>query len=367
MNFIFPRTRRDIVFSANNQTRVFVTSPRFLPGVPATLGFIKNGDDLNGNPLIQPYPSLSWHQNPKSCNQNRLISVYRIQIDECGRLWVLDDGRFIDEIVCKPQILAFDLKTDTLLMRFEFPEALYEPRSILVTPIVETSGGNCENTFVYMADCQAYSLIVLDAKKGEFWRIIDKTFYPYPNWGTYDILGTKFELMDGILGMALSPKNDLDKRKLFYHALSSTTENWVYTKDLKNKTRFENDPSSSPGIFHVLKGFRSSQSAGEAIDKNGVAFFGLAHETSVNCWDTRSGFYGGRNIGVVERNTTTLQFPSGVKVITGPSGGEDLWVVTMSLQKVFTGTLDLSDENFRILRGAVGDLVKKCRCSHRKG
>lgn len=60
-------------------------------------------------------------------------------------------------------------------------------------------------------------------------------------------------------------------------------------------------------------GTRPSQSAAEAIDQNGVAFFGLAAETSINCWNTANE-YGGKFIDTVEQNTKTLQFTSGMKV-----------------------------------------------------
>jgi len=33
------------------------------------------------------------------------------QIDECGRLWVLDTGKIGSDIICQPQLLAFDLNT----------------------------------------------------------------------------------------------------------------------------------------------------------------------------------------------------------------------------------------------------------------
>lgn len=80
---------------------------------------------------------------------------------------------------------------DKLLHRFEIPKHLYEERSILVTPIVDVVDpeGHCENTFVYVADCQAYSIIVHDVKKNTAWKATDKTMYPYPNFGTFDIQG----------------------------------------------------------------------------------------------------------------------------------------------------------------------------------
>lgn len=65
--------------------------------------------------------------------------------------------------------------------------------------------------------------------------------------------------------------------------------------------------------LQAYKGQRQSQSAAEAIDRDGIAFFGQMSETTINCWNTATE-YGPANIDVVEYNPKTLQFASGVKV-----------------------------------------------------
>ena len=80
-----------------------------------------------------------------------------------------------------------------LIHRYEIPEDLIEVnRSILVTPVVDVrdAHGKCKDTFVYVADCQAYSIIVYDVQRNEAWKATHKSMYPYPNYGTYSILGT---------------------------------------------------------------------------------------------------------------------------------------------------------------------------------
>lgn len=68
---------------------------------------------------------------------------------------------------------------------------------------------------------------------------------------TCPFIGDHFDLMDGVLGMALSPYRFGEDRKLFYHAMSSDKENFVYTSNLKNQSLFEHDPSAHPELFHV--------------------------------------------------------------------------------------------------------------------
>ena len=60
---------------------------------------------------------------------------------------------------------------------------------------------------------------------------------------------------------------------------------------------------------------RSSQSAAEAMDRDGVLFFGLISDLAIACWNSKHyPQYGKKNIETIVRNSETLQFPSGLKV-----------------------------------------------------
>ncbi|XP_025829216.1 uncharacterized protein LOC108733632 [Agrilus planipennis] len=335
--------------------------PRMQSGHPATIGTVTDKTTADGNPIVKPYPSWDWHKNLKDCPPDRIVSVFRMMVDECGRLWLLDTGSRSNGTICPPQILAFDLKTDTLLYRYEIPSSQYEYRSNFVTPVVDVRDKQCKDTMVYVADNRGYSIIVYNPSLGVSWRVGDKTMYPYPSSGTYEIQGTSFELMDGILGMAISPYKPGKDRILYYRALSSVTENFVYTSHLRNRTRFENNPQSSPEIFHTYKRTRPSQSAAEAIDKDGISYFGLAHEITLNCWNTATE-YGFQNIDTLSYNPTTLQFISGIKVINNPLGFQELWFVSDRFQKFYTGTLSLNETNFRIQTTRVDDVLRGSKC-----
>ncbi|XP_050511655.1 protein yellow-like isoform X1 [Diabrotica virgifera virgifera] len=340
--------------------KIFVTVPRFQLGVPATLGTL-SAKTFNGNPVLKPYPNWNWHRNPERCNRDRIISVYRVQVDECGRLWVLDTGILLQTIICPPQILVFDLQTDTLIHRYEIPSNQYESRSILVTPVIEIldSYNYCQNTFAYFADCQTYSIVVYDLKNYRSWRVTDKTMYPYPDYGTYNVQGDSFELMDGILGMSLSPYSDGGQRKLFYHGMSSPTENWIYTAHLRNESLSR---IPQPQLFHTFSGKRRTQAVAEAIDSNGIMYFGLVGEVKVACFNTRVGDYGGQGSGTVADNPVTLQFPTGVKVVKSEHGDDELWILTSRFQKVITDTLNPNEINFRILAVKTKHLIPGTSC-----
>lgn len=57
--------------------------------------------------------------------------------------------------------------------------------------------------------------------------------------------------MDGILGVAITPYVHGKDRILFYHAMSSDKENWVYTSELRNHEKLLSNPNGYSKIFHV--------------------------------------------------------------------------------------------------------------------
>lgn len=154
---------------------------------------------------------------------------------ECDRLWVLDTGKIEDRQICRPQLIAFSLKTNKVESQYKFPRDQVKDESLFVTLVVDNrhTGDKCRNTFVYIADVTAYGLLVYDHRNSRSWRVTNNLFYPYPPYGTFHIKGDTFDLMDGILGLALSPlKQDGDKL-LYFHALASKTENYVPTSIIR--------------------------------------------------------------------------------------------------------------------------------------
>lgn len=353
----------DVYYDPDNiNNQVFITIPRFTEGIPVTLGTVTT-KKYNGNPVIKPYPEWNWHRRSDECHKDRIVSVFRVKVDQCGRLWVLDTGKIGSNVLCSPQILAFDLKTNQILHRHQIPDEVVSIPHLLVTPVIDIRDENagCKDTFVYIADVLGFSLIVYDVAHDRSWQIKDKSFFPYPPYGTYTVEGESFELMDGILGMALSPYTPGQDRVLFYHAMSSPTENWVHTSNIRNRSLFEHDPAAAPHIFHTFQGQRSSQTAAEAVSDQGIMIFGLIKESQIACWDTRTE-YGTRNFDIVANNQITLQFPSGIKILKNRKGEQEVWIMTSRFQKVANGSLDPKDSNFRIQAGKLEDLLFGTKC-----
>lgn len=357
-----------------SQSRVFVTIPRFTTGIPFTLATIVHGQ-TNPHKLV-PYPAYGWHSSHgRDCMG--ITSVFRVAIDECQRLWVSDTGMIGSTQHCPPQLLVFDLKTDTLLNRYKFPEGQYQIGvSLYITPIVDVRdpppSGNCDNTIVYISDVTGFGLIVYDAQQNHSWRIENKLFHPYPDDGTFTIAGESFDLMDGIFSMSLTPKGRQrpssigytrpnknsprqPERLLFFHALASVRENTVPLHLLDNRTIWEHNSRAMPRSFKVI-GSRETQSPAEAMDSNGNLFFGLMNPIAIGCWNINTP-YNQESINFVAINNETLQFASGVKVIRNTNNEEELWVSTCRFQKIMAGTKDPTEVNFRIQGIKISDLL----------
>lgn len=71
--------------------RFFIHSLR-VTGIPATLNYIPLDAPYDPSPKLNAYPSLAGNELG-NC-QSGLNTVYRIKVDKCDRLWVLDTGTY---------------------------------------------------------------------------------------------------------------------------------------------------------------------------------------------------------------------------------------------------------------------------------
>ncbi|XP_066257866.1 dopaminechrome tautomerase-like isoform X1 [Euwallacea similis] len=341
----------DAQYTFNAKTsreRIFITTPREDVGYPATLGVISN-EVRDGNPVIEPYPSWSWHINPEECKYNRLISVFRVWVDECNKLWIIDNGIIGDKFTCKPQLLAFDLDTDKLMHRYEIPDDQYSSTSWYITLVVEVEDtkNSCENSWVYVADCVTPSLLIYTLKKNSSWRALDDSFRNKTEFLHFDIAGSKVDIDDGLFALALNPHPDLGHRELFYHSLANDKESRVNTGDLKNSDNFQ-VPYGQSSLFYTFAKGRNQQSASETFDRNGNLYFSHLHSVQILRWDSKR-LYRPDNFEVVASNKETMQFPSGLKVSPYKhSKTEALWLFSTAYQRYYTQNLNGSVTNFRL-------------------
>lgn len=71
---------------------------------------------------------------------------------------------------------------------------------------VEYPRGTCgapNEAILYVADTVAFAIIVINLSTETAWRVVDKTVFPSPEAGTFNVARETFELMDGVLAMTL--------------------------------------------------------------------------------------------------------------------------------------------------------------------
>lgn len=91
---IFVRANNLPLGLARWKNKVFVTVPRWKNGVASSLNYV----DIDGpqDQPLKPYPSLKDNLVADTVTEipsnSSIISVFRVFVDPCDRLWVMDTG-----------------------------------------------------------------------------------------------------------------------------------------------------------------------------------------------------------------------------------------------------------------------------------
>ncbi|XP_035775758.1 protein yellow-like [Anopheles albimanus] len=340
--------------------RLFLTLPRWKQGIPASLAYINLNETTTQSPRLYPYPNWSAHRRLSESDAQEIVSPFRIRADRCGRLWVLDTG--VDEllgnttVIAPTSLLVYDLHTDNLLRRYQFPSDHLKENSFYANIAVEDAV--CEDTFAYAADLGSPALVVYSWKQQESWRVKHHFFHPDPLAGNYNITGINFQWDDGLFGIALSKPQPDGYATLFFHPLSSLNEFSVSTKVLRNRT-YALD-SSNYKEFKVLGSRGPNGQAGVAFldQKTGVIFYALPNLNAVTCWKTSNRAYTIKSLGRVYMSTVDMVFPNDVKV----DDESRLWVLSDRLHQYMYESLNRNDTNFRVLTATVKDAIQNTAC-----
>ncbi|XP_033223828.1 protein yellow-like isoform X2 [Belonocnema kinseyi] len=338
--------------------RVFVTLPKWKNGIPATLTTVPRHSPTK-NPKLKPYPNWEWN-NAENCEG--FTSVFRIQVDDCMRLWILDSGKV--EItntsvqLCPPAIFIFDLRTDSLIHKYTFPEDHIKEDSLYSNIIVDVRHGFCELAVAYISDVFRFGIVVYDLLTDSSFRMEHHFFYPDPLSARYNLHGLQFQWTDGIFGMALSPLDIDHDRTIFFHPMSSFREFAVSTKVFKDKmTADKYSDKFVPVGKPRAKDY--GHSSGSAIDRDGVMFFNMVTRDSVWCWDTRKEYIP-QNLGVIGSSNVSLVFPNDIR--TDHEINQSVWILSDKLPMYLYGYLKSDEVNFRIFRASVKDAVRNTVC-----
>ncbi|XP_053945345.1 protein yellow-like [Anastrepha ludens] len=336
---------------AQKGTRVFTTIPRFQTGIPYTLATVSDTNEPNG-PVLNPYPNYEW-QNAHGRDCNKITSIFCLALTECDQMVVIDAGVIGTTQHCPPQLLIFDLNTDTLVHRYRFETNVYTPTaSLLITPVVVVHDpppkGRCQRLHVYIADVSYHGLVIYDSEQNTAWRAENKFMYPDPDYGTHTIAGENFTLMDGIFGLAT------DQRQLYFHPLASNSEYAVPLNVLNNRTNWANNSGAMEDEFRSL-GQRSSECAAETMDSQNNLYCVTFNPIKLTIWHPTRPFNVKQELQV-PADPRLIEFVSDMKLFKNGSGKEELWMISIRFQKMTTGTLSDNEVNFRIVRRPLDDM-----------
>ncbi|XP_014467566.1 PREDICTED: major royal jelly protein 3-like [Dinoponera quadriceps] len=352
--------------------RYFVTAVRG-KGVPASLMTVTDQTG-EGGPLLRPYPDWSWYQTT-NCLENHIISVFRVYI-KCNYIFVLDCGKSeLDAsgltTVCPPQLLIFNLKSDSLVKKIEIPEEYVSKNdSLLTTPTVKVK--NCykiSDAMVSLADTGSFGLLTIQLKSWEMSNICRvESEDMKPTEPEFTIDDESFYLNDGILGMTyMSECHHNHNSDLYYSPLAG---NAIFKMDgykLKSCSGFK---KSNDQLVTTLSG-----QTGPMASKGSIIFFSNIPKTAIMCMDT-SEKRNANKTDVVVQDAVNLQFTSGMKIneelhnktrkeeqhkCTKICSGE-LNVMTNRYQKIANHDMNMNETNFRVMRMDVKEICENTNC-----
>ncbi|CAK1596291.1 unnamed protein product [Parnassius mnemosyne] len=346
---------RNVLISGINfyGENLYLTLPRMLEGVPATLATIPV-QQVDTAPKLKPFPS--WSANTIG-DCAALQFVQNVEIDRNGIMWILDNGRIgtltqKPDTKCPPSIVLIDLKTGKNEME-RIPltaDTVNTATSYLNDLVVDNRDGD----YAYITDNSAVDpgIIVFRRSDKKSWKIRDsKSMLSVPEAAIFRINGTTINLPVNIDGIALGPqflteKGDVD-RTVYYTPLSSFHLYAVNASILRNESlSSKGDGALRPYVVDL--GTKPSQTDGMKMDSTGTLFFGLIGNSTIAEWNTTLDFGVGQR--TIARDPNYIQW---VDRFTFDDSG-NIYVVVNRLYNFIKNQVSLDEVNYRILKSHTG-------------
>ncbi|XP_038211391.1 L-dopachrome tautomerase yellow-f-like [Zerene cesonia] len=343
--------------------KLFITIPRWKTGVPASLNYIF----VNGNQSqpLNPYPSWedAFVSNKACCvsSNSTVVSAFRVHVDTCDRLWVVDNGvadMFSNvKQVTPPAIVIFDLNSNTLIHRYELPDDVIRDSSVLTGVVVETIGKGCADSYAYIPDMGSNSLIVYSLKHNDAWRVENHYFHFDPHSSVFRVGRVEFYWSDGVSSAVLAPgKKSSGHRDLYFHPTSSTKQFRMSTKLLRDRYVPKEILFNAAEILGE-RGPLSQATAADLDPHNNVMFYAQLNKNGVSCWNMERPLTV-ENVPLILSDCTVLEFPNDLKV----DQESNLWVLSNRQSRFLYESIDSREVNFRILTAPTIKLIQGTPC-----
>ncbi|OWR52749.1 yellow-x [Danaus plexippus plexippus] len=335
------------------ENNIFLTLPRMLDGVPATLATIPAFQNETTAPKLKPFPS--WKDNAVG-NCESLQFVQNVEIDRNGIMWILDNGRIgtltsRPNSKCPPSIVLIDLKSgENKLERIPFSLDVVNPNTAYLNDLVVD---NRDGDFAYITDNSAVDpgIIVFRLSDKKSWKLRDtKSMSSLPEAAIFRINGTTVNLPVNIDGIALGPQfyteDKAVDRTVYYCPLSSFHLYAINASVLQNESFAVGNGAIGPYVVDL--GTKASQTDGMKMDSTGILFFGLIGNSTIAEWNTATDFSIGQR--TIARDPNYIQW---VDRFSFDDRG-NVYVVVNRLHNFVKNQVSLDEVNYRILKSYTG-------------
>ncbi len=306
----------------------YVTVPRWLPGVPATL--------LRVNPAtggLVPFPSYEAN----AVETGWLTYVQSMEIDSRGWMWVRDVGRlniFADPSTIEnlqPKLVIYDLLQGCIVRTHVFPDSVFPRNNSFANDIVVDEARG----LAYMSDTWAAGgLVVYDFASDRSRRWDHSAFAGDPE-GLITENGVTYASATPSDGIALSP----DGAFVYFCAMSTR---FLY----RAATELLADFSLPDEALKVELLGKKGISDGMAFARDGTLYFGSNELDAVVAWNASQ---------PVSSAVPLFQDSVANQWVDTFAFDEDSLVwVSNRLLRFFHRNVSSTDANFRILRAPVG-------------
>lgn len=317
---------------------IYVTVPRWLPGVPSTLNKVKFLDDKTA--ILSPFPD--WASQDLS-NQDGFKYIQSMEIDSQGRMWIIDVGRLniVDKNTSSikngpAKITILDLNSLEIVKSLVLSDDIAPYNASFLNDIVldEAKG------FAYISDPSG-AVIIYDFNNNTAKRFTSPSMMNEKDVD-FTINGIDYgtnTFTTAIDGIALSFTGD----ELFYCALQGLSLYSISTVYLRDFSLSNDDLQK-----YIKKiGRKMAPSDGMTTSRTqNILYFGGLTTNAVYKWDMSSDFTS-ENQKIIAESEQKLQW-----VDTFAWNKDRLLVTSNRLDLFFSGKMDFSGKsgaNFRIV------------------
>ncbi|KAL3856399.1 hypothetical protein ACJMK2_011164 [Sinanodonta woodiana] len=323
---------------------VFVTVPRWRPGVPASLNRLVSLYYRNHSaPHLRPFPS--WKANMiGECSALQYIQSMEID-PNTNYMWVIDTGRldiFTENPrnICPAKLVIYDLQTEQEVDSYVFPNNVVSGSSNFLNDIV-LDYVNGSVAYAYMTDTHDSKLIVFDYVKRESYFISHASMLAEEEGRSLSINGLTIKVSSNINGIAMA----YNFQYVYFTSVASFNTYQVPTSLLRNKG------SSAQHFNASLRniGRRKSQTTGLVYSSKDKMYFASLTTNAVLQWDAKrdSISAGGieyatlQSVQQVAKNDRKMVF---VDTFCIDENG-DLWFTANKLHEYLLNAIDISGRN----------------------